>query len=310
MNSVIFSVKNRNLKDFFTRKKKKYIQKNLEKISKEQILNLDKSIAVFAHDYIGHQINLNGIFEKDYLDLFKCFISPIKKEIEKGFVLDIGANIGNHTIYFSRIFSKIRSFEPDPDTFELLKFNTRRNPGICVFNFGLGREPRVMKISRTPGNLGASHIVESNNEGADVKIETVDNISTGIEVSLIKIDTEGFELEVIEGSKNTINRCMPLIVFEQNKDVFYNGTTPSINELRNRGYEIAWIDHASRDIRNPVKKTIARIAELLTGRRHRIVVGESVPHRNHVMLIAIPPKYKAQLLHKDDASISMKDARK
>jgi FkbM family methyltransferase len=260
MNVIIFSGESRNSKDFFIRKKKKYIQKSLEKISNEQILNFDKSIAIFAHDYIGHQINLNGFFEKEYLDLFKNFILPIKEYIEKGFVLDIGANIGNHTIYFSEIFSKIRSFEPDPDTFELLKFNTRRKPGISVFNFGLGREPRMMKISRTPGNLGASHIIEGNDEGTDVKIESVDNISNEIEVSLIKIDTEGFEFEVIEGSKNTIDRCMPLILFEQNKDVFYDGTTPSINALRNRGYEIAWIDHASRDIRNPVKKTIVRIA--------------------------------------------------
>jgi hypothetical protein len=126
MNVIIFSGESRNSKDFFIRKKKKYIQKSLEKISNEQILNFDKSIAIFAHDYIGHQINLNGFFEKEYLDLFKNFILPIKEYIEKGFVLDIGANIGNHTIYFSEIFSKIRSFEPDPDTFELLKFNTRR----------------------------------------------------------------------------------------------------------------------------------------------------------------------------------------
>ena len=61
-------------------------------------------MAVAPYD-IGHLINLEGFYEIEYLKNLKKFI--IEKEYDNGVFLDIGANIGNHSIYFKNFFEKI-----------------------------------------------------------------------------------------------------------------------------------------------------------------------------------------------------------
>lgn len=257
------------------------------------------SMAVFAHDYISLQINLHGFFERRYLDLLMQFLGPVVDELQSGIVLDVGANIGNHTLYFSRHFSRIQAYEPDPETFELLQFNTRHTSGITALNIGLGSQSATMKMARVRGNRGASQVVSAG-DGVEVRIETLDALAVGLDVAFVKIDTEGFEFEVLNGATDTLRRCMPVIVFEQNSNVFHAGRTPSIDLLRSFGYEIAWMDYPSRDLSNPVRRMVTKIGEAIGGRSYRILIGDSVPHRNHIMLIAIPPKFKARLVGRNE----------
>ena len=51
--------------------------------------------------------------------------------------VDVGANIGNHSILFSNFFKKVTSFEPQKEVFEVLKLNTRKIQNISIINKGL-----------------------------------------------------------------------------------------------------------------------------------------------------------------------------
>ena len=72
---------------------------------------------IFFNDSVSNELMINGIFEKDELDL-------LSNIIDKKIFIDVGANIGNHTLYFRNSFEKIYSFEPHPKTYKLLQLNT------------------------------------------------------------------------------------------------------------------------------------------------------------------------------------------
>ena len=97
-------------------------------------------MAVFSSDHISHDINLDGIYEKDYLITLIKWLKSIQYNIFNGIAIDIGANIGNHSVFFSKFFKKVYSFEPNPKTFELLKINAKLNNNIYVRKTGLSNK--------------------------------------------------------------------------------------------------------------------------------------------------------------------------
>ena len=95
-------------------------------LAKQYVKNTAHPMAVFAHDYIGASINQFGVFEGEELDILFDFLEPLHSSFRAGTALDIGANIGNHSIYFADHFRTILAFEPNPTAFALLSFNTTR----------------------------------------------------------------------------------------------------------------------------------------------------------------------------------------
>ena len=105
----------------FNRKKEKF-----KKIHQNEF-------AYFFNDTIAKEISIHGIYEKDEIDLLKNFIKRNK------IIIDIGANIGNHSIAFSKISKKVFAYEAHPRTFEILKFNYANNK-IKIFNIGISNK--------------------------------------------------------------------------------------------------------------------------------------------------------------------------
>ena len=64
-----------------------------------------KEFVYFFNDTIAKEINIHGIYEKDEINLISELIRS------KGSIIDIGANIGNHSLAFSKISKKVYSFE-------------------------------------------------------------------------------------------------------------------------------------------------------------------------------------------------------
>ena len=79
-------------------------------------------ILVDAHSEIGKQIISYGFTEKHILDTIFKKLKKTKNHI----CLDVGANIGSHSIFFSNYFKKIISFEPVLRTFKILQINTEK----------------------------------------------------------------------------------------------------------------------------------------------------------------------------------------
>ena len=81
----------------------------LECRSRQHKIVRPERIAIFAHDYIGIQINQFGIYEKDELQTLFRFLEPLFEEFQNSEALDIGANIGNHSLYFQKYFIALQN---------------------------------------------------------------------------------------------------------------------------------------------------------------------------------------------------------
>ncbi len=157
-------------------------------------------------------------WELDLLNVFKKYYIPHTN------ILDIGANIGSHTLLLTEILSKdnlIFAFEPVYG--DIVQRNITDNnfeDKICLFTQGLGKKNEVIEINvmdrMKPNNFGTVSVVKKI-ETATLKkkigIITLDSLSLK-NISLIKLDVEGMERDVLEGAKSLITENLPAIVIE------------------------------------------------------------------------------------------------
>ena len=188
-------------------------------------LSDEKDITFFLPhrgDYIQQQIILTHSFYE--LDL----LQKVKNDINSdSVVIDVGSNIGNHAVYFGKIASarKIYSFEPNKVAFDVLKVNIDLN-GLStktqLYNFALGSKSGKAEISidgRIYDNLGYTILRES--VTGEIEIKSLDELNI-IEnkIDFIKIDVEGFEIEVLKGALLTIQKYLPIIWVESFDDKY------------------------------------------------------------------------------------------
>ena len=137
-----------------------------------------------------------------------------------GTALDIGAHVGAVSVYLARKFKRVIAFEAIPSTFEFLELNTGGIPNITAMNVAVGPEVGEVYLSHYPTHGQLSHVdggrdMESTARIGPIPAQTIDSMEL-TDVSFIKIDVEGFELPVIQGAVETIERCHPLMLVEQN----------------------------------------------------------------------------------------------
>ena len=138
-----------------------------------------------------------------------------------GILVDVGANQGNYSLEAFRICPSIKifAFEPHPITFASLSKRLEDYRNITAINKGISSENGVLSLYDYPGNDGSSHaslfqdvITEIHGAGSavshDVELTTLDHFidSESIkEIDLLKIDTEGNELQVLRGGVKAIS---------------------------------------------------------------------------------------------------------
>ena len=133
---------------------------------------------------------------------------------------DVGAHIGNHTIYFAKVLGwTVFAFEPNPDAFEKLVANVERNglaDKVTCFQVALADVPGAVRMARTePSDAGTVAVVTGDAPpGSHVEVEaaTLDSYLHLAEAgpTLLKIDVEGYEAEVLRGLSHPI----PALSFE------------------------------------------------------------------------------------------------
>lgn len=138
-------------------------------------------------------------------------------------ILDVGANVGNHSVFFSNVCraKKVICIEPNPAAIYILKKNILLNniSDIVDINFlgiALGKEVGsgfVDLPERMNGNLGAASVQLSTN--GDIKVLPGDQLFYDLEfLDLIKIDVEGAEFDVLSGLESTITKFRPALYIE------------------------------------------------------------------------------------------------
>ena len=132
-------------------------------------------------------------------------------------IVDVGANVGQSTVAFAETWpgARIYSVEPFTEAFTRLKRNVSGRPGIVCLQCALGAAPATARVRLRKGLVTNSlaYAVDIENGSADtgdtevVQIRTLDELcaTEGIErIDLLKIDTEGYDLEVLAGSRGLI----------------------------------------------------------------------------------------------------------
>jgi FkbM family methyltransferase len=171
--------------------------------------------AVFLGDYVSTQVILHGVYERGGIATLERIVFPKLKP--NSVCLDIGANIGNHSVAFSKNFGSVIAFEPNPIVFHLLQANAvARN--IQPVNIGLSSKTGQLFFEQDFQNFGASHIVTTpTSTSIKIEVNTLDQevAERSIEdVSFVKIDVEGHELEVLQGAEKLLTLQKPVLAME------------------------------------------------------------------------------------------------
>lgn len=184
-------------------------------------LNNDFKINVDTHNFIEASIYYLGDYEPWVKKHFKFLIQP------GDIVLDVGANIGFHSLYFSTLTGakgKVIAIEPVYQNFSALENN------ICLNNFdniitvqkALANETKEIQIHIDPEakNPGAFSLLEQGIKNTSISCVKGDELVNKLglkKINFIKIDVEGYELEALKGLSSTIESSRPVIIFEYDR---------------------------------------------------------------------------------------------
>ena len=186
----------------------------------------------FAKDeYVGRSMYNYGEYGPDETELILSLA-----EEGMGYCLDIGANIGVISQALLSIGERVHAFEPQPEVYKLLVKNMEAVGGefthhnTAIGNFIGGAEmPKVHYSAK--GNFGGLSIGSNSIYGTySVPVVTIDSFWFP-NVKFMKIDVEGFELEVLEGAKETIGRCKPIMYIEDDRSDKSKALRQKIEEL-------------------------------------------------------------------------------
>ncbi len=137
-------------------------------------------------------------------------------------VLDVGANVGNHSVFYALTpASKVYPFEPNPRARELLTttvgLNDLEEIDLTYVDRALGAAPGVMFVHTPfPDNLGRSWLRDTGE--TKVSVSRLDDLAIDGPVSFVKIDVEGMELDVLAGGAALIEKHRPGLGVEVNRN--------------------------------------------------------------------------------------------
>jgi FkbM family methyltransferase len=188
--------------------------------------------------YIGRSLEVYG-------EWYEAELRVIEQIIQPGFVvIDIGANIGTHTLAFAKLTGPtgfVLAFEPQQLLHGILSANVRMNDldWVRTHNKAVGRSAGTLTIpalnARENQNFGALNIYGHAN-GDVVDVIKLDDIRLG-RCDFIKIDVEGAEADVLAGAELIIRHFKPVLFVESNQVATARGVN---EELARLGYQSYW----------------------------------------------------------------------
>lgn len=188
--------------------------------------------------YVGRSFDLYGEFSEGETELFRQILAP------GNIVLDIGANIGGHTLFFAQAVGRqgaVLAFEPQRVVFQTLCANMALNSitNTRCYHAALGETRGAILIppldySREDnyGGLGLG----SFQEGEAVEVLRLDDFALP-HIRLMKVDVEGMELSVLKGGQALIAQHRPLLYVENDRP---ENSESLIRFIASLGYELYW----------------------------------------------------------------------
>lgn len=212
-----------------------------------------KLIASRNDKYLGRGLFEYGEFSEHEVELFRQFVT------KDAIVCDVGANIGAHTLAFSRIAKHVHAFEPIPTLFNAMAGMVALNglDNVTCYQVGVGEADGVMTYPALDfdcvNNLGAGSL-ESFNGSRGVRVFNLDT-----PCHFLKVDVEGMESAVLKGAAPMIRECQPVMYVEADRKDNFPELLSVIRDLKYCAY---WHTPFLFNERNFKKSTVNIFGEI------------------------------------------------
>jgi len=184
---------------------------------------------------IGRSLELYGEYCHAEVEVIKSLVN------EDSWFIDIGANIGTHTVGVAPYVDRVIAFEPDLDNFDVLVKNCS---GCACANVSPTRLALsdMMSETSTQFDYGKTTLAT----GADIKTAPFDMLGIP-KADFIKIDVEGMEVNVLYGMRNTLATHKPSLLIEMQDPTRYSRI---YDYLKGFDYYMYWMPIATYNISN------------------------------------------------------------
>ncbi len=197
---------------------------------------------IFLLNELEYKLYSNSglVNQKIFFDYHKYSADSINKFLIQHFVkqgdtvIDIGAHIGLYSVFLSKLVEshgKVFCFEPHKNIVKNLENNLILNGyrNFEIHNYGLGDKDEELNFNSVysdsffEGTVNSSFLAnekiaskyfDAKFEKIKTKVFKLDSILSDEQISFVKIDTEGFELNILKGMKKIIKNSKPIIIFE------------------------------------------------------------------------------------------------
>jgi len=160
-----------------------------------------------ADDCITRVLESGQSWESWLTPYLKRYCDPAKVS------LDVGANIGTHTVTLAGNSLQVHAFEPQRRVFEILSRNIAKFDNVVAHNVAADNAPGTARMKAPTKNVGATEMA-INGTGEVITCIRIDDLAFPAPVGFMKIDVEKHEMEALAGALETVERDRPVIIME------------------------------------------------------------------------------------------------
>lgn len=188
--------------------------------------NSDQHFA--QHLLAGPMIGGKGTYQ------FAKYREAIKYVRGRAHAVDVGGHIGTWSRVMAFDFKRVTAFEPLAAHRDCFARNVESG-NVTLHGLALGSKAGTIHVHMPADNTGNAHVRD---HGEKVAMVALDEFGHVEHIDFLKIDVEGFELDVIEGAEKTIKSHRPVMVVEQkpnNAERYGRGRWDAVNVLKSWG---------------------------------------------------------------------------
>jgi FkbM family methyltransferase len=145
------------------------------------------------------------------------FLAPYMVPAEGKSFVDVGAATGGWSLYVAQQNRIVHAFEPSPKSFTVLTQRMKKYPNVHLYPYALGDSDSVGRLGLAASSLSGT--MDAENKGLpgggtiDIAVRRLDSLNLS-NVGVIKVDTEGYEVPILEGAKSIVQKDRPRLVIE------------------------------------------------------------------------------------------------
>tara|TARA_Y100000996_G_C22540053_1_gene649690 strand:+ start:783 stop:1535 length:753 start_codon:yes stop_codon:yes gene_type:complete len=215
----------------------------------------NKEIEFFLKKFLPQKILFEKRLKRSIKNNDENELNLVKKLIKPGSdSIDVGVYRGVYSYEMSKYSNLVHAFEPNPIIFKDINKNLKKIiKNIKLYNFALSNKNEIINLNIPIRNkkydkknyeeyfqMGRATIHDMNKfdefETYKVNSKKMDDITFDNEISFMKVDVEGHETEVIQGSVNTIKRFKPILLVEIEEKHNQKKVSSTLNYIKSLGY--------------------------------------------------------------------------